>query len=124
MWAQPEIDLPKQVVEHAKEAAFSGVLPTRGGGSSNSTGPPGMMGPSLKLARVTGPMGGGGGGGGEGGGGPMVVGGAGAGSLQLPHRQQQQMQIQQGGPPFDAPPGFLFEIESQVLTGVECCSVE
>eukprot|EP00752_Nemacystus_decipiens_P003062 g2839.t1 len=108
MWAQPEIDLPKQVVEHAKEAAFSGVLPTRASGGMNSAGPPVMMGPSSKLARVAGPLMGGGGDG------AMVVGGAGVGSLQVPHQQQhQQMQMQQGGPQFDGPPGFLFEIESQ-----------
>lgn len=120
MWAQPEIDLPKQVVEHAKEAAFSGVLPTRAGGGINSAPPPRMMGPPNKLARVAGPppIGGGRVGGGDG---ATVVGGAGVGSLQMPHRQQQQpmpMQMQ-GGPQFDAPPGFLFEIESQVRTGEE-----
>lgn len=120
MWAQPEIDLPKQVVEHAKEAAFSGVLPTRAGGGVKSAGPPGMIGPPNKLARVAGPrVGGSGGGGGDGG---MMVGGAGVGSLQVPHQHQQQpmqMQRQQGGGQFDAPPGFLFEIESQVRAGVE-----
>eukprot|EP00903_Cladosiphon_okamuranus_P016558 g15275.t1 len=110
MWAQPEIDLPKQVVEHAKEAAFSGVLPTRAGGGVNSAAGPGMKGPHNKMGRVAGPpMGGGGGGDGV-----MMVGGAGAGSLQVPQQQQpMQMQRQQGPPQFDGPPGFLFEIESQ-----------
>jgi len=119
MWAQPEIDLPAEVVQHAKDAPFSGVLPARsggiggsGGGGMNSMGPgpPGMMAPHQRQARLTGPISGGGGGP-EG----MVAGGAGAGSLQLPHQQQMPMPMQmQQGPQFDGPPGFLFEIESQV----------
>lgn len=129
MWAQPEIELPKQVVEQATDAPFSGVLPARTGGAV-PTGPPhGMMGPPQKAARAAaaavaaGPMGGSGGGGvGDdlGGGAPMGVGG-GVGSLRLPpQHQQMQMQAQQQqqqGPPFDGPPGFLFEIESQVRRG-------
>ncbi|CAM9474578.1 unnamed protein product, partial [Hapterophycus canaliculatus] len=129
MWAQPEIELPKQVVEQATEAPFSGVLPARTGGGVSAGPPHGMMGPAHKLARAAGPIAGGGGGGSGGGGivddlggGPLmgvgggVGGGAGAGSLRLPQHQQHQqmqMQVQQQGPQLDGPPGFLFEIESQ-----------
>lgn len=109
MWAQPEIDLPQKVVEHAAEAPFTGVLPARtAAGGGNSGGPPGVMGPPHKLARITGPPVGGG----VGGIGGDRSGGVGAGSLQLPHQLQQQQQMQ--GQQFDGPPGFLFEIESQV----------
>lgn len=121
MWAQPEIDLPQHVVQQAKDAPFSGVLPARSPASGgNPTGPPGMRGPPNKLARVGGPpLGGGAPGGVEGvPGGGAAGSGVGAGSLQLPgqqQQQQQQMQMQMQGPPqFDGPPGFLFEIESEV----------
>ncbi|CAM9375136.1 unnamed protein product [Ectocarpus sp. 6 AP-2014] len=122
MWAQPEIDLPQHVVEQAKDAPFSGVLPARSPASGgNPTGPPGMRGPPNNLVRVGGPpLGGGAPGGVEGvSGGGAGGSGAGAGSLQLPGQQQQQqqqqmqMQMQQGPPQFDGPPGFLFEIESE-----------
>ncbi|CAM9245740.1 unnamed protein product, partial [Scytosiphon promiscuus] len=118
MWAQPEIELPKQVVEQATDAPFSGVLPARTGGSVSAPPPHGMMGPAHKLARAAGPMSGGAGasiggsvGGGDELGGGAPVGAGGAGSLRL--LQHQQMQMQQQGPQFDGPPGFLFEIESQ-----------
>lgn len=123
MWAQPEIELPKQVVEQATDAPFSGVLPARTAAVVAPGPPHGMMGPAHKLARPAGPIGGGGGGGGgdDLGGGPSMGVGGGAGSLRLPpHQQHQQMQMpvqqqqQQQGAQFDGPPGFLFEIESQV----------
>lgn len=98
VWARPEIDLPKEVVEHAATAPFSGIELYRHPG-----GPTMQMPPPSKMMR--GPMGGGSG----------SEGGLVGNTLQLHQRQQQQLHLQQE-PPWRGigPPGFLFEIESQV----------